>query len=35
LRIAEEAAKREEYQRHLSNKKAVYSDWKLVGSKLK
>lgn len=35
LRIAEEAVRREEYQRHLSNKKAVYSDWKLLGSKLK
>ena len=34
-RIAEEAAKREEYERHLSNKKAVFSDWKLVGSKSK
>jgi len=32
LRIAEEAVKREEYERHLSNKKAVFSDWKLVGS---
>ncbi len=32
LRIAEEAAKREETQRHLSNKKAVYSEWKLVSS---
>jgi len=35
LRIAEEVVKREESQRHLSNKKAVYSDWKLVSSKLK
>ena len=34
-RIAEEATKREEYERHLSNKKAVFSDWKLVGSKPK
>ncbi len=34
-RIAEEAAKREEYERHLSNQKAVFSDWKLVGSKPK
>jgi hypothetical protein len=34
-RIAEKAAKREEYERHLSNKKAVFSDWKLVGSKSK
>jgi len=32
LRIAEEAVKREETQRHLSNKKAVYSEWKLVSS---
>ena len=31
-RIAEEVAKREETQRHLSNKKAVYSEWKLVSS---
>jgi len=31
-RIAEEAVKREETQRHLSNKKAVYSEWKLVSS---
>ena len=35
LRIAEEAVKREEYERRLSNKKAVFSDWKLVGSKPK
>ena len=35
MRIAEEAAKRDEYERHLSNKKAVFSDWKLVGSKHK
>ncbi len=34
-RIAEEAVKREEAQRHLSNQKAVFSDWKLVGSKPK
>lgn len=32
LRIAEEATKREETQRHLSNKKAVYSEWKLVST---
>jgi len=32
LRIAEDVAKREETQRHLSNKKAVYSEWKLVSS---
>ncbi len=31
-RIAEEVTKREETQRHLSNKKAVYSEWKLVSS---
>ncbi len=31
-RIAEEVAKREETQRHLSNKKAVYSEWKLVST---
>ena len=31
-RIAEEVAKCEETQRHLSNKKAVYSEWKLVSS---
>ncbi len=31
-RIAEDVAKREETQRHLSNKKAVYSEWKLVSS---
>lgn len=35
IRIAEEAAKRDEYERHLNNKKAVFSDWKLVGSKHK
>jgi hypothetical protein len=34
-KIAEEVVKREEAQRHLSNKKAVFSDWKLVGSKPK
>jgi hypothetical protein len=32
LRIAEEVAKRKETQRHLSNKKAVYSEWKLVST---
>ena len=35
MRIAEKALRREEAQRHLSNKKAVFSDWKLVGSKPK
>jgi len=35
MRIAEEAVRREDAQRHLSNKKAVFSDWKLVGSKSK
>jgi len=35
MKIAEKAVRREETQRHLSNQKAVFSDWKLVGSKPK
>ncbi len=35
MRIAEEAVRREEAQRHLSNEKAVFSDWKLASSKPK